>query len=112
MKLLFDENLSFRLVAALADVYPDSSRVDLIQLRGAPDEAVWKHARSYGFTVVSKDDDFRHLSLVYGAPPKVVWLQMGNVSTGDLITFLRGHQQILHAFEDSPTDSLLVLNRR
>ena len=111
MKLLFDENLSFRLVRALADAYPDSGHVDFVQLRGAPDEALWKHARAYGFTLVSKDDDFRHPSLVYGAPPKVAWLQMGNASTAELIEFLRARQPVLNAFDDSPTDSLLVLRR-
>lgn len=111
MKLLFDENLSFRLVASLADVYPSSSHVDWVQLRGTSDEAVWKHARAYGFTLVSKDDDFRHLSLVYGAPPKVVWLRPGNASTAELIEFLRAQQPVLVAFDDSATDSLLVLTR-
>jgi predicted nuclease of predicted toxin-antitoxin system len=111
VKLLFDENLSFRLVASLADAYPGSSHVDLVQLRGASDEAVWKHARAYGFTLVSKDDDFRHLSLVYGAPPKVVWLRLGNASTAELTEFLRARQSVLLAFDDSVTDSLLVLAR-
>jgi hypothetical protein len=37
MKLLFDENLSFRLVTALADIYPDSSHVREVGLLGADD---------------------------------------------------------------------------
>jgi predicted nuclease of predicted toxin-antitoxin system len=111
VKLLFDANLSFRLIASLADAYPHSSHVELIHLRGASDETVWKHARTYGFALVSKDDDFRHLSLVHGTPPKVVWLRLGNASTVDLIEFLRVRQSVLQAFEESVTDSLLVLAR-
>ena len=109
MKLLFDENLSFKLVASLADAFPGSTHVELVHLRGAPDEAVWKHARAYGFTLVSKDDDFRHLSLLNGAPPKVVWLQVGNLSTVELGELLRAQKSALEAFEQSPVESLLVV---
>ena len=111
MKLLFDEDLSFKLVASLADAFPGSTPVELVQLRGASDEAVWKHARAYGFTLVSKDDDFRHLSLLNGAPPKVVWLRVGNMSTAELGVLLRAQKSVLEAFEQSPVESLLVIAR-
>jgi predicted nuclease of predicted toxin-antitoxin system len=81
LKLLFDENLSSRLVGALADQFPNSSHVNLVSLASATDLEIWAYAREHDFTVVSKDDDFRSLSLVNGAPPKVIWLRMGNAST-------------------------------
>ena len=59
MKLLFDQNLSFRLVAKLQDVYPDSTHVRMVGLSEAPDLEVWNYASSNGLTMVSKDDDFR-----------------------------------------------------
>lgn len=58
MKLLFDENLSYRLVADLTDIYPGSVHVRDVHLAGASDETVWAHARDKGFAVVSKDIDF------------------------------------------------------
>jgi hypothetical protein len=70
LKLLFDENLSSRLVGALADQFPKSSHVNLVGLAGATDLEIWAYAREHDFTVVSKDDDFRSLSFVNGAPPK------------------------------------------
>jgi predicted nuclease of predicted toxin-antitoxin system len=81
LKLLFDENLSSRLVGALADQFPNSSHVNSIGLAGATDLEIWTYAREHDFSVVSKDDDFRSLSLVNGAPPKVIWLRIGNAST-------------------------------
>ena len=62
MRLLFDENLSSRLVGALADQFPNSSHVNLVDLASATDLEIWAYAREHDFTVVSKDNDFRSLS--------------------------------------------------
>ena len=70
LKLLFDENLSSRLVGALADQFPDSSHVNWVGLASATDHEIWAYAREHSFTVISKDDDFRNLSLVNGGTAK------------------------------------------
>lgn len=59
MKLPFDENVSHRLAEALADVFPGSSHVRSVGLRGMEDRQVWEYAREDGFAIVSKDTDFR-----------------------------------------------------
>ena len=59
MKLLFDENLSPKLVALLEKEYAGSAHVRDLGLLGAPDERIWDHAREHGFVIVSKDDNFR-----------------------------------------------------
>ena len=41
MRLLFDENLAPRLVAALADLYPDSGHVRDVGLARANDAEIW-----------------------------------------------------------------------
>lgn len=109
MKLLLDENLSFRLISLLAEDYPESQHVEMAGLGGAPDEMIWRHARDAGFVLVSKDDDFYHRSLVNGAPPKVVWLQIGNAPTAAVAACLRRNRSRLAAFAVSATDALLVL---
>ena len=81
MKLLFDENLSPRLVAALADLFPESAHVDRLGMGGEPDPVIWEYAKCHGFVLVSKDSDFHERSLLYGHPPKVVWIRRGNCST-------------------------------
>ena len=75
MKLLFDQNLSPRLPAGLADVFLGSTHVALVGLGSADDSAVWEYARAHGYVVVSKDADFNELSIVRGSPPKVVWVR-------------------------------------
>jgi predicted nuclease of predicted toxin-antitoxin system len=72
MRLLFDENLSFRLVRSLADTYPFSAHVRELGLLGAPDETIWRHAAEHDFVLTSKDADFFQRSVVYGSPPKVI----------------------------------------
>ena len=44
MKLLFDHDLSPRLVRRLADLYPNASHVALVGLDRATDLAVWTYA--------------------------------------------------------------------
>ena len=72
MKLLFDENVSPKLVGRLASEYPGSVHVRSVGLRGAEDDQIWGHARTEGFAIVSKDTDFRERSYVEGFPPKVM----------------------------------------
>ncbi len=81
-----------------------------IGLAGATDSEIWAYARQNDFTVVSKDDDFRSLSLVNGAPPKVIWLRIGNASTAAIEAFIRSALVKIRTFEISPEESLLVLS--
>lgn len=89
MKLLFDENVSPKLVGLLEEEYPGSAHVRELGLRGAPDPRIWDHARQNGFVIVSKDDDFRQRSFLQGAPPKVIWLQVANAGTNPIAELLR-----------------------
>ncbi len=76
MKLLFDHNLSYKLVERLAELFPDSEHVRNINLQKADDRTVWDFAGANSFAIVSKDEDFHQLSFLYGAPPKVVWVRL------------------------------------
>jgi predicted nuclease of predicted toxin-antitoxin system len=109
MKLLFDENLSFRLVTALADIYPDSTHVRDIGLLGADDLRIWDHAAKHGFMLVSKDTDFYERSLVFGAPPKIIWLRIGNRTVDETARLLRERYIVIRRFFEDPTATFLPL---
>lgn len=111
MRLLFDNNLSFRLKRLLSDVFPESAHVTDEGFGDDRDETVWFFARDNGFTIVSKDDDFTQLSLYHGAPPKLVLLQVGNRSTDDIATILRESAKSVRAFEDDVDANILVIRR-
>lgn len=109
MKLLFDENLSFRLVEAVTESFPGSTHVDRVGLRGATDTDVWRFAAEQGFTVVSKDNDFRQRAFLHGPPPKVVWLVVGNAGTAELRGLVVRHLDTIRAFGKSAEEALLPL---
>jgi predicted nuclease of predicted toxin-antitoxin system len=110
VKFLFDHNLSYRLVASLADLYPGSAHVRDVGLHTALDEAVWRHASQQGFVLVSKDTDFYQRSLVFGPPPKVIWIRLGNCSTDDVAALLRTRHKDLLAFDEDEDVSFLALS--
>jgi predicted nuclease of predicted toxin-antitoxin system len=112
MKLLLDENLSPRLPALLGDLYPESSHVELVGLRGATDTVVWEYAKAEGYVLVSKDNDFRQRSFQYGAPPKVVWLSVGNAGTVPVLRLLRESREEIGRFVASAEEALLVVTLR
>ncbi|MGH1394009.1 MAG: DUF5615 family PIN-like protein [Trichormus sp.] len=71
MKLLIDENISDRIIAQIADIYPNSTHVKLLALTQSDDLLIWEYAKAHDFVIVSKDSDFHQRSLVYGHPPKL-----------------------------------------
>jgi predicted nuclease of predicted toxin-antitoxin system len=109
LKLLLDQNLAPRLVARLADLFPGSEHVRDVGLAAADDLAVWEYAKAGGFAIVSKDADFRQLSFLYGSPPKVVWLRVGNQSTAQIEAVVRANAGALRAFDADPVASMLVV---
>ncbi len=68
MKLLFDQNLSYRLVETVSDLYPGSAHVRLLGMERTDDTTIWRYAKDNGFTIVTLDVDFNERSLVYGYP--------------------------------------------
>lgn len=109
MKLLFDVNISRKLVARLADLFPDSSHVLLEGLERAPDALVWAHAIDHGYVIVSKDEDFHQMALLAGPPPRVVWLRLGNCSTDQIEQAIRTGRNAIDAFVADDDASFLVL---
>lgn len=110
MKLLLDENLSPRLIASIADLYPGSAHVEDCDLVNTADEIVWEYARENGFAIVTKDSDFSELSVLRGSPPKVIWLRIGNCTTVRAGFLLRDAFPRIQAFLDADEENCLVLS--
>ncbi len=110
MKLLFDENLSHHLVELLADCFPESTHVRGVGLERADDIAVWDYAAAMSMIIVSKDSDFHQRSLLYGPPPKVVWVHVGNCSSAAVEQILRRHVADIEMLERDSTAAFLILD--
>jgi predicted nuclease of predicted toxin-antitoxin system len=109
MKLLFDQNLPPSLPSRLADIYPDSTHVRDIGFGEATDTEIWDYAKQNGFAIVSKDSDFQQKSLLYGSPPKVIWIRVGNGSVKQINDLLRSRSILIHTFNLNDVESLLIL---
>lgn len=107
--LLLDQNLSPRLINRVIDLYPNILHTDIVGLRNAPDRDVWEYARRYDYIVVSKDADFSELLLLFGIPPKIVWIRRGNCSTSEIAQLLRDHFEMIETFCDDPESGILAL---
>jgi predicted nuclease of predicted toxin-antitoxin system len=109
MKLLFDENLSHKLPGLVVGTFPGSEHIRNLGLKGRTDEEIWEYAKTNNFTIVSKDKDFYQRALLFGSPPKFVWLCLGNCTRDDLLNLIRRHEKDILVFEIS-SESVLVLS--
>ncbi|MBE9196845.1 DUF5615 family PIN-like protein [Synechocystis sp. LEGE 06083] len=110
MKLLFDENLSPKLPIQLGDLFPNSLHVRDVGMEATIDPSVWDYAKNNDLMIVSKDADMHDLSLVFGSPPKVIWLRLGNCSTLQVENLLRREFSMIKLFYEDKNSSLLALS--
>jgi|TARA_B110000116_G_C16725714_1_gene531288 predicted nuclease of predicted toxin-antitoxin system len=111
VKFLFDQNLSRRLIGKLSESFPDSVHVAHVELDRADDEVVWSYARDNGFTILSKDTDFLGISVLRGAPPKVIYLEVGNCTTDLIHKMIQSSVDEIREFDSSVADTILILSR-
>ena len=109
MKLLFDQNLSPKLVKHLADLYPDSNHVYHLGIDLIADKEMREYARREGFVIVTKDSDFSDLCILLGFPPKVIWIRRGNCSSRDIEAILRDHNSDIEALDRDEVVGILTL---
>lgn len=109
MKLLFDENLSPELPRLLADAFPDCAHIRRVNLAGADDADIWQVAAVQGYTLVTKDDDFLELSILRGAPPKVIMIRLGNCRTSDVVALFNRETTRIGQFDRDTSASLLEI---
>ena len=108
MKLLFDENLSFKLCTQLADLFPGSKQVRIVGLAEATDRAIWDYAKANGFAIASLDSDFVDMAAFLGSPPKVIWLRCGNQPSAIIERLLRDHARTIGTFEQDDANCLEI----
>ena len=102
MKLLFDQNISFRIVSKIQDLYPGSKQVKELGLENSKDSQIWIYAKNNKFCIVTFDGDFYDLGLVKGSYPKVIWLRLGNTSTKNIEKVLKNNYELIKEFLTDP----------
>jgi len=108
MKLLLDENLSQRIITHIADIY-EVRHIKDFNLAQVSDDTIWEFAKLNDYMIVSKDADFHQRSLVWGHPPKLIYLKIGNCRTIDIIKILIDNYAIITQFSKSKYEDILIL---
>jgi predicted nuclease of predicted toxin-antitoxin system len=81
MKLLSDQNISYRITKLLGSIYPECKHVSDFGLEDTDDNDIWQFAKLNSYVIVTFDSDFYEISLINGHPPKIIWLRTGNSTT-------------------------------
>jgi predicted nuclease of predicted toxin-antitoxin system len=101
VSLLFDQNISFRIISKIASSFPTAKQVRQLGIENFSDIEIWQYAKQNKFTVVTFDADFFDLSNFKGHPPKIVWLRFGNTKTDFLADIINSKSSIIKDFIDS-----------
>lgn len=102
MKLLFDQNISFRIIRQVIEMFPGSSQVRQLGLENFSDKRIWEYAKQNSYTIVSFDADFYDLANLYGSPPKILWLRFGNSTTLNIAHVLKKKIDEITDFIENP----------
>ncbi|MEX1189944.1 MAG: DUF5615 family PIN-like protein [Bacteroidia bacterium] len=98
MKLLFDQNISYRVIGQISEIILDAKHVKDFNLQFATDHQIWNFAKENEFHIVTFDADFYDLVTLYGHPPKIIWLRLGNTSTQNLARIISNHLEDINSF--------------
>lgn len=109
MKLLLDENISFRVVQPLATIFPGSIHISDQQPQLKEDQQIFDFAKAHDFTIVSFDEDFYEIQLLKGYPPKIVWLRFGNSNNLRVVSKIIENQKAIISFQKNPDSGIIEI---
>lgn len=102
MKLLFDQNISYRIIKKIEREFRDSGQVKRLGLENSTDLEIWEYARNNGYTIVTFDSDFMDIANLKGHPPKIIWLRTGNTTTDSIANLLLSKVDQVTEFLNNP----------
>jgi predicted nuclease of predicted toxin-antitoxin system len=102
VRLLFDQNISFRIISKIGINFPEAKQVKQLGIENYSDVEIWKFAKEKGYTIVTFDSDFYDLSNFKGFPPKIIWLRFGNTKTDFIANIINSRHSIIKNFINSP----------
>lgn len=98
MKILFDQNISFRIISKIKHLYPEAKQIRELGLENLSDMEIWNFANKNQYTIITFDSDFFDISNIKGHPPKVIWLKTGNCTTNNVKEILIDKFEIVKEF--------------
>jgi len=108
-KLLFDQNISYRIVKQLKSDFSECKHISNVGLSDEEDQEIWYYAKKNDFTIVTYDSDFYEISLMRGHPPKVIWIRLGNLPTKLLSNLILKNKSFINSFLNDNSTAFLEL---
>jgi len=108
-KLLFDQNISYRIVRKLKREFNNCKHISNCGLNDKEDPDIWEYAKKNSFTIVTYDSDFYEISLINGYPPKIIWIRSGNLPTNILAKLILENRKLIDSFINDSLAALLEL---
>ncbi len=105
MKLLFDQNISYRITKKLDDSFADCQHISDCGLMDCDDTTIWEYAKKKGYSIVTFDSDFYDISVINGHPPKIIWIRRGNLSTTDVAALITHYRDTINNFIENEQDN-------
>lgn len=109
-KLLFDQNLSYRIIKQIEQLFPSSAHIRHLKLDKSDDLSVWNYAKVNGFHIITKDSDFNDINILNGFPPKIIRINTGNTTTKKIIELIISNNDLIHDFLDNEKMGYLELD--
>lgn len=109
MKILLDQNISYRTVSLLTDTFVNINHVKSLGLTDATDQEIWDYSLLNGYTIVTFDSDFIDLATLRGTPPKIIWLRFGNSSNLKIANKLILNAAIIKGFIENNDSEIAFL---
>ena len=98
MRLLFDQNISFRITKKLKSYFPDCKHVSDCGLTDCNDLDIWEFSQKNDFAIVTFDSDFYEISLIKGYPPKIIWIRLSNLTTTQIAELIIKNKESILEF--------------
>ncbi len=109
MKLLFDQNISPKILKNLPPELNDSQQVRFVGLEDSADYEIFQFARTNDYGLVTFDSDFVDLNTLHGTPPKIIWLNTGNLTTKNISQLIMTNIQTIRKYLETESDDILEL---
>jgi predicted nuclease of predicted toxin-antitoxin system len=109
MSLLFDQNISPRILKRLSDHFVGCQQVRFAGLENSSDLEIFQFAKLNDFAVVTFDADFIDLNAMHGTPPKIIYLNTGNLTTNNIAELLKSNILKINHYLKSGSDDILEI---
>lgn len=110
MKILFDQNISFRIIKIISEYFPEAAQIRFVGHENSSDIEIWEYAKNNGYSIVTFDSDFIDITNLKGFPPKIIWLRIGNTSTEEIATILIENRSRIKEFLENQELAFLEID--